>query len=76
VLTAAWVTLVLVALGRSLAGRWFTVLGGTAAALIFIGVFSPLEVSAIDLGNFAGYVLFSVWMIAFAVLILRRRRAS
>ena len=70
--------LVVVALGRSYAGRWFQVLGVVSAALVFVGVFSPLELPAVDTANFFGYVLWSVWLIAFGVLILvhDRRRAT
>ncbi len=72
-LTAAWTLLVLVAIGRTFAGRWFTVLGAVSALLILGGVLSPLGLDAIDLANFAGYVLWSVWLVAFAVLLLVRR---
>ncbi len=71
--TAAWTLLVLVALHRSLAGRWFTALGAVSAVLIVVGVLSPLDLPIIDTANFAGYVLWSVWLIAFAVLLLVRR---
>ncbi len=73
-LTAAWTLLVLAALGRVIAGRWFTVLGAVSAVLILAGVLSPLDIPAIDLANFVGYVLFSVWLVAFAVLLVRRPR--
>jgi hypothetical protein len=72
-LTAAWTILVIVALGRTLAGRWFTVLGGVSAALIAAGVVSPLQVPGVDAANFIGYVLWSGWLVAFAVLLLRAR---
>jgi hypothetical protein len=72
VLTAAWTVLVLAALGRSIAGRWFTALGAVSAVLILAGVLSPLQLPVIDLANFAGYILWSAWLVAFAVLILRR----
>src|SRR4051812_20424969 len=42
-LTAAWTLLVLAALGRTLAGRWFTALGGVSALMILAGVLSPLH---------------------------------
>jgi hypothetical protein len=71
-LTAAWTILVLVAVGRTLAGRWFTVLGGLSAVLIAAGVVSPLQAPGVDLANFIGYVLWSGWLVAFAVLLLRR----
>jgi hypothetical protein len=74
--TAAWTLLVLVALHRTLAGRWFTALGAVSAVLILAGVLSPLDLPVIDTANFLGYVLWSVWLIAFAVLLLLRRPAA
>jgi uncharacterized protein DUF4386 len=73
-LTAAWTVLVIVALGRRYAGRWFQVLGIVSAVLVFTGVFSPLDVEAVDMTNFVGYVLWSVWLIAFGVVILVHER--
>ena len=71
-LTALWTVLIISALGRRLAGRWFSILGYVAAALIAVGVLVPLDVPGTDFANFVGYVLWSVWMLAFATLILRR----
>lgn len=78
ILTAVWTVLVVVALGRKYAGRWFQGLGVVSAVLVFVGVLSPLELPVIDTANFIGYVLWSVWLIAFGVLILvhERRTAS
>lgn len=75
-LTATWTTLVVIALGRRYAGRWFQVLGLVSAALVLVGVLSPLDLPVIDTANFVGYVLWSVWLIAFGVRILvaERRR--
>ena len=77
-LTAAWTALVVVALGRAFAGRWFQVLGLASAALVALGALSPLGLDGVDTANFFGYVLWSVWLVAFAVVILvhERRRAS
>jgi hypothetical protein len=77
-LTATWTALVIVALGRRYAGRWFQVLGAASAGLILLGVLSPLGLPVIDTANFFGYVLWSVWLIAFAVVILlhERRRST
>ena len=75
-LTAAWTLLVLAAIGRTIAGRWFTVLGAVSAVLILAGVLSPLDLPAIDLANFVGYVLWSLWTVTFAVLLLRRPRSD
>jgi hypothetical protein len=77
-LTATWTVLVVVALGRRFAGRWFPVLGAVAAALVVVGVLSPLDLPVVDTANFFGYVLWSLWLIAFAVVILlhERRRTA
>lgn len=75
-LTATWTVLVVIALGRRYAGRWFQVLGGTAAALIGVGVLSPLELPGVDTANFFGYVLWSLWLVAFAVVILVHERRT
>jgi hypothetical protein len=73
-LTAAWTALVIGALGRSFAGRWFPILGGTAAGLVAVGVVSPLDLPVVDEANFVGYVHNSVWLIAFGVVLLVRER--
>jgi hypothetical protein len=73
-LTATWTVLVIVALGRRYAGRWFVVLGAGSAALVVVGVLSPLGLPVIDTANFFGYVLWSIWLIAFAITILVHER--
>jgi len=70
-LTAVWTVLIIFALGRRLAGRWFEFLGLTAAALIALGVLVPLDVPGADFANFVGYVLWSLWLLALAVVIWR-----
>jgi Domain of unknown function (DUF4386) len=72
-LTAAWTALVLVALGTGFAGRLFVGVGAASAVLILLGIASPLDLPIVDLANFAGYVLWSGWLVAFAVVLLRRR---
>jgi hypothetical protein len=72
-LTALWTALVIAALGRSF-GRWFAWLGGLAAALVLVGVISPLDLPVVDTANFFGYVLWSIWLIAFGVVLLVRER--
>ncbi len=69
-LTATWTALVIVALGRRYAGRWFQAAGGVAAVLVLAGVLSPLGLPVVDTANFAGYVLWCLWLIAFGVVIL------
>lgn len=71
-LTAAWTVLIIYALGQRLAGRWFSYVGLLAAALIALGVLVPLDVPGTDLANFVGYILWSVWLLAFAILIWRQ----
>jgi hypothetical protein len=73
-LTAAWTVLVIAALGRRYAGRSFQVLGAASAGLVVAGVLSPLDLPVIDTANFVGYVLWSVWLIAFGVVVLVRER--
>ena len=75
-LTGIWTVLVVVALGRRFAGRWFGVLGGVSAALILVGVLGPLDIGGVDGANFVGYILWSVWLIAFAAVIVVRERRS
>jgi hypothetical protein len=67
--------LVTVGLGRSFAGRWFTIAGFAAAGLIATGVLVPLEVPGPDLANFAGYVVWSLWLVSMAVVLLRGGRS-
>ena len=74
-LTALWTVLVTVGLGRAFAGRWFTIAGFAAAGLIATGVLVPLEVPATDLTNFAGYVVWSLWLVGMAVVLLRGHRS-
>jgi hypothetical protein len=71
-LTAAWTALVVLTLGRALAGRWFALLGWASAALVAVGVISPLGLPVVDAANFIGYVLYSMWLIAFGVVLLMR----
>jgi hypothetical protein len=75
-LTAVWTALVIVALGRRFAGRWFGVLGVASAGLVLVGVLSPLDLPGIDTANFFGYVLWSIWLIAFGVVMLVAERRA
>lgn len=75
-LTAAWTVLVCVGLARTVLGRGLTVVGFLAAALIAVGTVEPLGVPLAGLANFVGYVVWSCWLIAFAVLLLARRRSA
>jgi hypothetical protein len=73
-LTAAWTVAVLIAVGPSLAPRWFKALGFAGATLIFIGVFVPLGLPGADMANFLGYIVWSVWVLILAVNLLRPER--
>jgi Domain of unknown function (DUF4386) len=75
-LTAAWTLLVLVALGTAFAGRWFVALGAVSGVLVLVGVLSPLDLPLVDTANFVGYVLWSLWLVLFGVVILVRQRRS
>ncbi|MFC4943649.1 hypothetical protein [Pseudonocardia sp. GCM10023141] len=52
---------------------------GTANRILgnlLAGVLSPLELPLTDAANFIGYILWSAWLVIFAVeLVVRRRRA-
>jgi hypothetical protein len=74
-LTAAWTLLVLIALDRTIARRWFTALGAVSAVLILAGVLDPLQLPVVGLANFIGYVMWSAWLVIFAILILRHSRS-
>ncbi|MEV0548269.1 DUF4386 family protein [Nocardia salmonicida] len=67
-LTAIWTALVIAALRTP---RWFAALGYTSAAAIATGVVIPLGIEPAAVVNFAGYVLWSVWLLAFAALLGR-----
>lgn len=69
-LTGAWTLLVLASL-RQRPPRWFTALGVLSAVLVLLGVLVPLGVPGTDLANFVGYVAWSAWLLAFAVLTWR-----
>jgi hypothetical protein len=75
-LTATWTVLIIYALAQRLAGPWFKYLGLLAAALIAVGVFVPLDVPGADFANFVGYILWSVWLLIFAVLIWRQSHVA
>ena len=74
-LTAGWTVLVLVALRRGMP-RWFTALGAISAVLILSGMLSPLHLPVVDTANFIGYIMWSVWLVIFAILILRHHPRS
>jgi hypothetical protein len=74
-LTAVFTVLVVVALRRSVMPAWLGVTGYVAAALIATGIAIPL-LPAASLTNFAGYVVWCLWLLLVAGLLLRRSRAD
>ncbi|MGW4530772.1 DUF4386 family protein [Nocardia sp. NPDC004340] len=72
-LTAVWTVLVASVLRQRGFPRWFAALGTVAAALILLGVAALWRVPGAQQANFAGYVLWSGWMLALALLWGRRR---
>ena len=70
-LTAAWTVLVAVGLRRSVLGTPLAVTGMVAAALISTGIVEPLDVPGAGLANFVGYIVWSAWLVAFAIAVLR-----
>lgn len=76
-LTAGWTVLVVVALRRAFAGRWFPALGAVGAGLIALGVLAPLGLPGADEATFVGYIIWSAWLVGFAIaLVLRLRTAG
>ena len=75
-LSATWTLLVVGGLGRGYAGRWFHLLGLVSALLVVTGVLAPLNVPFADKSTFVGYVLWSVWLVWFGLLIAVRRQRS
>ncbi|MET0726605.1 MAG: DUF4386 family protein [Leifsonia sp.] len=74
--TAAWTVLVVIVLHRTGAiGRLLSALGLVSAALILSGVLVPLDVPGADAANFAGYVLWSVWLVLLGITVIRRGSA-
>jgi hypothetical protein len=73
-LTATRTALVIAALGGAFSGRSFVWLGAASAVLVGVGVLSPLDLPVVDEANFIGYVLYSLWLIAFGVVLLVRER--
>ena len=67
-LTATFTVLVVRAVA---APTWVRILGYASAGLIATGVIIPLGVGVASLTNFAGYVLWCLWLIVMAVVLWR-----
>jgi len=69
-LTATFTVLVVMALSRTIMPRWLAVVGYLAAGLVATGVVIPI-VEVASLSNFAGYVVWCVWLLGVAALLQR-----
>jgi len=72
-LTATFTVLVVRAVA---APTWVRILGYASAGLIATGVIIPLGVGVASLTNFAGYVLWCLWLIVMAVVLWRADAAT
>jgi hypothetical protein len=72
-LTALWTVLVLYAIGPTLSSRWLGPWSGLSAALILTGILVPLDLPGADLANFVGYLLWSLWLVALSIKLLRQQ---
>jgi hypothetical protein len=75
-LTATFTVLITLTVTRAIAPRWMAWLGYAAAALIATGVVIPLGLEAASLTNFAGYVLWCLWLLAMATFLWRAPAAT
>jgi hypothetical protein len=71
-LTAAFTVLVVIALSRTILPIWLAWTGYASAALIATGIVIPV-LGAASLTNFAGYVLWCLWLVGVGFLLLRVR---
>jgi hypothetical protein len=71
-LTAAFTVLVVIALSRTILPIWLAWTGYASAALIATGIVIPV-LGAASLTNFAGYVLWCLWLLGVGFLLLRVR---
>ncbi|WP_457188316.1 hypothetical protein [Nocardioides sp. P5_E3] len=72
-ITAAFTVLVVVALRRTILPTWLAAAGIISAVLIATGIVIPILEPA-SLTNFAGYVLWCLWLIAVSVVLVRNTR--
>jgi hypothetical protein len=71
-LTAAFTVLVVIALSRTILPVWLAWTGYASAALIATGIVIPV-LGAASLTNFAGYVLWCLWLLGVGFLLARVR---
>ncbi|OLR94007.1 DUF4386 family protein [Actinokineospora bangkokensis] len=76
-LTAAWTALVVAGLGSRMPGGPLTrALAVASAPMVAAGALAPLGVPGVDEVNFAGYVLWSLWLIACGTFFIIGARKS
>ncbi len=73
-LTAAFT--IVVAASLPAVPRWVRRLGVLAAALVATGVLVPLGIDVAGLTNFAGYILWTLWLVVLAAALLRRSAST
>jgi len=71
-LTAAFTVLAVIALSRTILPVWLVWTGYASAALIATGIVIPV-LDAASLTNFAGYVLWCLWLLGVGFLLLKVR---
>ena len=74
-LTATFTILVIIGLRRTIMPRWMALIGNVAAGLIATGVVIPW-VEVASLTNFAGYVVWCVWLLGVAALLFQAPATS
>jgi hypothetical protein len=75
--TAAWTAVICLAFRHSARfPRWLSWTGLVAALGIAIGLLEPLGISAAGMVNALSYILWSLWLIAVGVTVLRRPEAA
>jgi hypothetical protein len=74
-LTATFTVIVVIGLPRTIMTRWMALIGNVAAGLIATGVVIPW-VEVASLTNFAGYVVWCVWLLGVAALLFRTPATS
>ncbi|HEX2704606.1 MAG TPA: hypothetical protein VHM65_02515 [Candidatus Lustribacter sp.] len=68
--------LVATTITRRIAPAWIVLAGYSAATLIATGVLVPVGAGVASITNFAGYVIWCLWLLAMAVILWRSAPAA